>query len=213
MRVRRVLVTFKFYAQLEYWSFPMPAGIASLPEDVLSCILLPLLSAQDIAQLATTNRQFNTLCEDPFIWKTRFKEDFSWKDQSISQDTDWKTLYKRLAYPGVFGWGWDLFIQSWPLTGLFTLYDRDNRGDRLGSVPLPHSVHIGIPNPVKLDFPAKRFTALAAGGWYGLHWITDHILTLRKVYWRFDFNWWTVCLRLVPRSNEIVELRLNMLIL
>ena len=49
------------------------------------------------------------------------------------------------------------------------MYNRDSRNDRLGAVPLPHSVHIGIPYPVKLNFPAKRFTALAAGGWYEAH--------------------------------------------
>ena len=70
------------------------------------------------------------------------------------------------------------------------MYNRDSRNDRLGAVPLPHSVHIGIPYPVKLNFPAKRFTALAAGGWYEAHRLFWSIsITLQKVYWSLDFNW------------------------
>ena len=85
----------------------MPSLI-DVPIEVLIDKLLPLLSLKELCHLGTTNRFFLLVTSDEMLWKRRLEADYNFPSSETARTTGWKFIYRRLANPKVYVWGWVL---------------------------------------------------------------------------------------------------------
>lgn len=79
--------------------------LSDLPVEVLLDNILPNLPIADLLHLAITNKLFAALCSDDTFWKRKCQEDFNFTGSETARTSGWRSLYRGLSHPRVFGWG------------------------------------------------------------------------------------------------------------
>ena len=80
--------------------------LESIPVEVFLDNLLPLLPIVDLQHLGATNKSFYKLTSDDLFWKRKIQQDYNFPDFDTARTTGWKFMYKRLANPKVYVWGY-----------------------------------------------------------------------------------------------------------
>lgn len=80
--------------------------LQDIPPEVFLDNLLPYLPITDLQHIGATNKYFYKLTSDDLFWKRKLREDYNFSDSSTARNTGWKFIYKRLANPKVYVWGY-----------------------------------------------------------------------------------------------------------
>ena len=85
---------------------------ADIPRELVLDSILPILSNRDILAIGATNHALLDLTSDSLLWEKRCGEDFNFAKSRLPEGYafTWKTLYKKLANPIMYGWGLVLSI-------------------------------------------------------------------------------------------------------
>ena len=94
----------------------MPS-ITDIPIEIFIDNIFPLLPLANLLRLGTTNRFFYLLTADETFWKRKIEQDYNFPSSETARNTGWRFLYKRLANPKVYVWGYVPFMQH-PRIGL-----------------------------------------------------------------------------------------------
>ncbi|CAJ1955671.1 unnamed protein product [Cylindrotheca closterium] len=65
-----------------------------IPTDVMSRGILSFLGPQELLSLGACSKQTKSLCDQGFLWKTRFQQDFCWNSRSAVSEEGWKFAYQ-----------------------------------------------------------------------------------------------------------------------
>lgn len=80
--------------------------IEHIPVEVFLDNLLPLLPITPLQHLGATNKSFYKLTSDDLFWKRKIQQDYNFPESDTARTTGWKFIYKRLANPRVYVWGY-----------------------------------------------------------------------------------------------------------
>ena len=80
--------------------------LEDIPVEVFLDNLLPLLPVLDLQHLGATNKAFYKLTSDDSLWKCRTQKDYDFPNFATARTTGWKVMYKGLANPKVYVWGY-----------------------------------------------------------------------------------------------------------
>ncbi|PVF97128.1 RCC1/BLIP-II protein [Serendipita vermifera] len=123
--------------------------LESLPQEILTDELLPLLPLKDLLSLFQVSKFFAGIGRDEVFWKRRLQQDFNFTNASNARSSGFKFLYSRLNDPKVFVWG-------------------ENSDERLGRPISPSRGRATGSRqfwPLELSIPGSRIVELVAGGW------------------------------------------------
>mmetsp|Transcript_30775 Transcript_30775/g.73856 ORF Transcript_30775/g.73856 Transcript_30775/m.73856 type:complete len:755 (+) Transcript_30775:2481-4745(+) len=68
--------------------------LLDLPSDVLSRGVLSFLGPQELLSLGACSKQTKSLCDQGYLWQTRFQKDFCWNSRSAVSEEGWKFAYQ-----------------------------------------------------------------------------------------------------------------------
>lgn len=81
--------------------------LSTLPLDLLTDTLLPLLPAPDLLRLSQTSHDFGTTINGPdgeAIWRAKAAAEFNFPTLS-GRRSGWKELYRQLSRASCYVWG------------------------------------------------------------------------------------------------------------
>jgi SCF-associated factor 1 len=84
----------------------MACPLADLPVEVLLDHLLPSLPVADLLALTCTSRRFADLSADDTFWRRKLLDDFNFSGEGTARTSGWKFIYRGLAHPRAFVWGY-----------------------------------------------------------------------------------------------------------
>ena len=82
--------------------------IVDLPRETLTDSIIPYLSLKEILNLSSCNKFLASTLSDDALWRRKLIQDFNFV-ASDAKPSGFKSLYKRLANPKVYVWGYVFF--------------------------------------------------------------------------------------------------------
>ena len=89
-------------------STPTSPTLTTLPLDLLTDNLLPLLPASDLVHLATTSHEFHQTVNGPdgeAVWRAKAANEFNFPVLGSARRSGWKELYRQLSRASAYVWG------------------------------------------------------------------------------------------------------------
>ena len=138
--------------------------ITDLPIELFVDSIFDYLPVDAILSLGCTNRFFAQIAADEPFWHRRIQQDFNFSGADTARHEGWKFLYRRLANPKLYVWGYVSSMVD-PMSYTHLQRSREKSVGRLGLADTPKtSVRDGVPYPIRLDIPGVRIVSLVAGG-------------------------------------------------